>query len=445
MRPRVLIYSPDYHTLGSMIAAGVLSKSGCKVKQTREPDTAALAKADVLALSLYSTLHLMDENVRSMVETAVDRGLTVLIGGPVSHVPDLVLHAFPDAVVVKGEAETVLPEVAQVLKEEADWDDVTGVAYRHDDETVDTGWPPPADLDGPSPLRVPKRLHEQDIRGANVYIETHRGCPGACTFCQVPEFFGRRVRWKPVEAILEEVKALMRGGARRFAVAGGTVTTYGDSDEDFVELLRELSNLVGRENLAAPDVRVDLLNETLLEAILRYTIGWIFPGIESGSDRVLKAMRKGINVDTIRDAVWTAKTMGVKVAGSFIVGYPGETEEDFEMTEELVMELQLDDIFVNIAEPIPGTELCREILERDPEEIPILRPGDTLETEAGDRSLQLQLTGFSSLSRPIPLTDDVFASAEEQARKDERKVLRIVKFLKEAHERGVDVLGGSGP
>jgi len=109
------------------------------------------------------------------------------------------------------------------------------------------------------------------------------------------------------------------------------------------------------------------------------------------------------------------------------------------------MELQLDDIFVNIAEPIPGTELCREILERDPEEIPILRPGDTLETEAGDRSLQLQLTGFSSLSRPIPLTDDVFASAEEQARKDERKVLRIVKFLKEAHERGVDVLGGSGP
>ncbi|AAM02011.1 methyl-coenzyme M reductase glutamine C-methyltransferase [Methanopyrus kandleri] len=429
---KVLVISPEYYTYGAIVVAGVCEEHGHSTILRRSPDPEALKRADVLILSLHTTLHLLDEDILEIARQAHEFGKPVIVGGPVSQVPELVLERFPNAIVAKGEAETGLPPLLQTLEDEGDFEDVEGIALLRDGEIVDTGWPPPADLDGPSPLKVPRDLGRQDVRGANVYIETHRGCPGACTFCQVPEFFGRRVRWKPVEAVLEEVRELTRGGARRFAISGGTVTTYGDDEEDFVELLKRLADLLGRENVSAPDVRADLLNERLLEAIRDYTIGWIFLGIESGSDRILRAMRKGITVDDVCEAVELARTVGVRVAGSFIVGYPGETEDDLEATEELLTELNLDDVFINLAEPIPGTELGRLVTELPEEEIPVLRPGEQLETEAGDRALQLQLTAFTTLSRPVPLTDDVFHEALHNIREDERKVLRITRFLRGA-------------
>ncbi|WP_457614558.1 methyl-coenzyme M reductase glutamine C-methyltransferase [Methanopyrus sp.] len=429
---KILVVSPKYYTYGAMVVAGVCEERGHGVILRRSPDSDALKRVDVLILSLHSTLHLLDENLLEIARRAYELGKSVIVGGPVSQVPELVLDRFPNAIVAKGEAETGLPSILQTLKSEGDLEDIEGIALLRDGEIIDTGWPPLADLDGPSPLKVPRDLGRQDVRGANVYIETHRGCPGACTFCQVPEFFGRHVRSKPPEAVLEEVRELMRGGARRFAVSGGTVTTYGDDEEDFVELLKRLAGLLGRENVSAPDARADLLNERLLEAIRDYTIGWIFLGIESGSDRILHAMRKGITVDDVREAVELARRVGVRIAGSFIVGYPSETEEDLEDTEELLTELNLDDVFINIAEPIPGTELGNLVVELPEGEIPVLRPGEQLETEAGDRALRLQLTAFTTLSRPIPLTDDVFHEAIHNIREDERKVLRVTRFLRSA-------------
>ncbi|WP_456435652.1 methyl-coenzyme M reductase glutamine C-methyltransferase [Methanopyrus sp.] len=427
---RILVISPEYYTYGAMVVAGVCEEHGHSTILRRSPNPGILKRADVLILSLHSTLHLLDENILEIARQAHEFGKPLIVGGPVSQVSELVLKRFPNAIVAKGEAETGLPPLLQALEDGGDLEDVEGIALLRNGEIVDTGWPPPADLDGPSPLKVPRDLGRQDIRGANVYIETHRGCPGACTFCQVPEFFGRHVRWKPIEAVLEEVRELTRGGARRFAISGGTVTTYGDDEEDFIELLKRLADLLGRENVSAPDVRADLLNERLLEAIRDYTIGWIFLGIESGSDRILRAMRKGITVDEVRESVELARTVGVRVAGSFIVGYPGETEDDLEATEELLAELNLDDVFINLAEPIPGTELGRLVTELPEDKIPLLRPGEQLETEAGDRALQLQLTAFTTLSRPVPLTDGVFHEALYNIREDERKVLRIIRFLR---------------
>lgn len=72
-------------------------------------------------------------------------------------------------------------------------------------------------------------------------------------------------------------------------------------------------------------------------------------------------MNKGIKIETVYEAVELAREHGVKVAGSFIVGYPGETEDDFEATLSLADDLMLDDYFVSIAEPIPGTPLAEEV------------------------------------------------------------------------------------
>ncbi len=439
MTLRILVVSPDYYTYGAMVVGGVCERWGARVRLRREPDPESLRSADVAIFSLHSTQHLLRKDVIQAVRRAVEACRWVIVGGPVSQVPELVLERFPGVIVAKGEAETVLPPLLDALAEGEDLEEVEGVCLRSDGDVVDTGWPPPADLENPRPLKVPRGLGEQDIRGANVYIETHRGCAGTCTFCQVPCFFGREIRWKPVDAILEEVRELMRAGARRFAISGGTVTMYGDDEEDFVRLLAELSDLVGRENLSAPDVRADVLNERVLEAIRDHTIGWIFLGVESGSDRILKRMKKGITVDDVREAVELARSVGVRVAASLIVGYPGERDEDVEATEELLSELMFDDVFINVAEPIPGTELGRLVVELPEDEIPILQPGERMETLAGDRALQLQLTAFTTLSRPVPLSDDVYEEAVKGVREEERKVARVTRFLREH----ADVLRGS--
>ena len=77
-----------------------------------------------------------------------------------------------------------------------------------------------------------------------MYLETHRGCPGNCGFCGVPCFFGRKVRSRPLEDILKEVKHFLRNGAQRIAISGGTVffmvvtNLKNVDDEAFVELFK---------------------------------------------------------------------------------------------------------------------------------------------------------------------------------------------------------------
>src|SRR5690606_6871336 len=212
-------------------------------------------------------------------------------------------------------------------------------------------------------------------RGASAYIETHRGCIGGCTFCQVPRFFGRTIRSRPLANIIEEVKAFAACGATRLSVSGGTGSLYGSHDgemdpEAFIALLRGMAGVMGPRNVSSPDIRVDCITDEVLDAIRQYTIGWVFFGIESGSDRVLRMMGKGATVREVEEAVERCREHNLNVAGSFIVGYPGETERDYEATKDLIAALSLDDVFVSSGEPIPATPLADLVVRTPRDENP---------------------------------------------------------------------------
>ena len=83
---------------------------------------------------------------------------------------------------------------------------------------------------------------------------------GNCGFCQVPEFFGRDIRSRDPDDIIEEINAFVKAGAKKIAISGGTSVHYRMDDDEFVELLRRVSDIVGPRNLAAPDVRIDAVN-----------------------------------------------------------------------------------------------------------------------------------------------------------------------------------------
>lgn len=399
----ITIVSPGVYTYGSMVIGGILREKGYNVVLTKNLH----ADSDIVFMSLYSTLHLHDPAIHEFVER--NRNKKIYVGGPVSAYPEMVLGELPGvSAVIMGEGEETTPELLEGEK----LDSIDGICFRDGDNIVKTGRRKPADLKRPLPL-IPHDIGNQQIRGANVYIEIHRGCLGSCGFCQVPEFFGRNIRSRDPGDILEEIKAFVRAGAKKIAISGGTSVHYRMDDDEFIELLKRVSGIVGHRNLAAPDVRIDAVNEKNLGAIREYTMGWVFYGIETGSDRLLKIMHKGINSDQVRRAVELTRSLGVHAAGTFMVGYIGETEEDVALTNSLLEELELEDMVVGIAEPIPTTSLSRLAVSTPQAENPNFykhkgKYASLNLTESEARRFDLTLSGL--MSKPIPevITNNAF-------------------------------------
>jgi B12-binding domain/radical SAM domain protein len=429
MKARVI--SPDLYTYGAMLIGGIARSSGAEVTISRElsPGT------DTVFVSLYSTQHLLQPRIRSFITQHREAGGTVYVGGPVSSVPEMVIGELsPDAVVV-GEGEvTVSRLVLEGFNAE-----LPGVAYREDDESVRVNPPViPSSLERPLPL-IPDDIGSQSIRGANVYIETHRGCLGACTFCQVPRFFGHTIRSRSLDEIIGEVRAFRGKGVARISISGGTGSLYRYEDDKintgaFVELLRELAGVMGAKNVSAPDIRVDCINDEVLEAIKNYTIGWVFFGIESGSDTILRQMGKGATIARVKDAVEECRNHQLKVAGSFIVGYPTETAEDYEQTRSFIAEMQLDDVFVSIAEPIPGTPLARLALgtPKDANPTYVSTEGEYKSlhlTESEARCFDLMMHADMFKPRLHVVTDQVFSTYLKESRNQGSDIRAVTDLL----------------
>ncbi len=418
------IVSPGTYTYGSLVLGGVLRDRGHDVRITRKLES----RGESVLLSLFSTLQLLDPKIRDFV---AERG-NVYVGGPVSLCPEMVLGELNPKAVVSGEGED---KVAALVENGPEG--LAGVAYRHRGEIIKSPPEPIGSLDHVLPL-IPDDLGQQNVRGANVYIETHRGCLGSCTFCQVPRFFGRSIRSRSIENIVAEVEEMRRLGVKRVAISGGTGSLFGYRNkinrEAFVEMIRSLSQILGKRNLSVPDMRVDLVDETVLEAVRDYTIGWVFFGLESGSDRILRAMRKGVTVEDNLRAVELARSLGVKVGGSFIVGYPGETRQDFEETMSFAEEAMLDDVFVSIAEPIPGTPLSAQVLNMPKDELALYQEhqGEYQAlrlSEAEARCFELMLQGESSKPIPRALSQELYNAYLDESRGQGRDIKRVIDLL----------------
>jgi len=427
---KITIVSPDLYTYGSMVIGGVLRASGFDVTLTKNTDVSA--DTDIILLSLYSTLHLLDSRIRDFAEQS---SKPIYVGGPISAYPDIILGELDVDCVIVGEGEESTVELLSNGVSE----DISGIAFINDGEVVRTE-PVPAKLDRPMPL-IPDDIRDQSIRGANVYIETHRGCIGACGFCQVPKFFGRTIRSREIADIIAEIEEFKRRGVQRIAISGGTSSLYQYNQHEksvnvgaFVELLQAIAEVMGSRNVSVPDIRVDYVSEEMLHAIHDFTMGWVYYGIESGSDKMLKDMRKGVDVENNVYAIELAQQCGVKVAGSFIVGYPGETAEDYQLTKDLIEDTFLDDIFISIAEPIPETHLADLVLNTDDSNNPtfIVHNGEYKAlklTESEARCFDLALHAQMCKSMPGILTDQLYQACLDDARQQGSDVRVVTRLL----------------
>mgnify|MGYP001163226714 CR=1 FL=1 len=207
------------------------------------------------------------------------------------------------------------------------------------------------------------------------WVSIMEGCDRFCTFCVVPFTRGRE-RSRPPEEIVEEIRGLKRQGYREVTLLGQTVNSYGRKltpPISFVELLRRIDHLVDghmRVRFTSPHPS-DVTDEVAVAlAELPSLCEQIHLPVQSGSDRILHRMKRGHDRDEYMEKVslLRAKAPEIAITTDIIVGFPGETEEDFQATLDLMQEVGYDGAFIFKYSPRPHTE-AEEMPDQLPEEV----------------------------------------------------------------------------
>ncbi len=185
-------------------------------------------------------------------------------------------------------------------------------------------------------------------------IVTSRGCPYACGFCTVPYLVGRKMRYRSPELIVEELQLLRdRSGLREFQIVDDNFTIRRDHTIKVCEAII-------KNNLVMPwstpnGVRVDALDDEVLDAMQAAGCYSISLGIESGSEAVLKRMVKHLDLNIVPGTIERIRRRGMEANGFFILGYPGETPEEAELTLRYARSLPLTRANFSVFTPLPGT------------------------------------------------------------------------------------------
>src|SRR4029078_5651776 len=199
--------------------------------------------------------------------------------------------------------------------------------------------------------------------GASAFVSIMEGCSKYCTFCVVPYTRGEEVS-RPFGDVLAEIATVSARGVREVTLLGQNVNAYrgelpdGES-ADFALLLAHVSRIEGIERIRYTTSHPLEFNHLCVEANgkLPKLATLVHLPVQSGSDRILAAMKRGYTALEYKSIIrkLRAARPGISIASDFIVGFPGETEQDFAETMKLVEELHFDDSYSFMYSPRPGT------------------------------------------------------------------------------------------
>jgi tRNA-2-methylthio-N6-dimethylallyladenosine synthase len=197
---------------------------------------------------------------------------------------------------------------------------------------------------------------------ARAYVTVMEGCNHVCSFCVVPRTRGTEVCRAP-EGVVEEVRAVVAHGRREVMLLGQTVNAYRHGKVDFVSLLERVDAVPGLERLRFTTSHPEHVDARFADAFARLErlCPYLHLPAQSGSDRILAAMRRGYTraqyLETL--ALLRDRRSDLALSGDIIVGYPGESHEDFEATLSLVAAARYDALFTFTYSPRPGTSAHR--------------------------------------------------------------------------------------
>lgn len=365
----VLLIAPPYkgmtrEPVGLYYLASVLLKNKVSVKildlnlnKMRLRDFQEyVRKSDprVVGVTSYTFNYYLCEDVLKAVKNIRPDVVTVLGGIHASSMPVEVLSTnnYVDYLVV-GEGEYTFLELCQRLLGGQSCDDVQGIAYNMGGVRVNPSRKPIDDLDT---LNIPDREALSYQKYSVALVQTSRGCPYSCIFCNICNQYGRTIRFRDPKIVVDECEVLVRKyNYKQIYFFGDSFTFDKRWVEDFCDeiLSRRLKFRWSCET------RVDNVDLKILTKMKNAGCHMVQYGIDYGDEDVLKKLGKNFSLASVEDACEWAKKSKLGIEAFFIFNCPGENSETMNNTYNLIQRLPLDALEINLLTPYPGTQIWR--------------------------------------------------------------------------------------
>lgn len=258
-------------------------------------------------------------------------------------------------IVVRSEGEEVLNALYERIKNNKDYSDIKGISFRDNGSIVHNESAVLPDLrDIP---RFPYHLfNKSSDRYELGFIASSRGCPYECLFCSQRNISGRKYRFFPSEAIIQEIEDLL------FKYSRPCISFVDDSFLVNKERIMQLCDMIRKKGLHKKamfdcQARGDTVNEEILRCLKDANFRTIHFGIETASERLMKLIDKKETVQQVVEGINLSKKFGFQISGTFILGLPTETKEERRAAYRLAKKVSLDYVRFNNATPYPGTRL----------------------------------------------------------------------------------------
>jgi radical SAM superfamily enzyme YgiQ (UPF0313 family) len=378
--PKELQIMKPYVPLGILYICSHLRSKGIDVEvfdttfSTRPELFDYLHREPPAILGVYANL-MTRKNVIEILRVAWEAGWKTIVGGPEPGAyVDEYLHAGAD-VVVLGEGELTMEELVPALRASGNLSGVAGIAYLDEHGHVQRTAPRAqiSNLDAqPWPARdtVEVERYVNTWRSAHgkgsVSFITARGCPYKCRWCS-HQVFGQTHRRRNPRLVVDEVEWLLtRYQPDMVWVADDVFTIHHGWLRDYAAEMRRRSLHIPFECIT----RADRMNDEVVDLLAELGCFRVWIGSESGSQRILDSMERGVTVEQVQRGVEMARARGI-ASGMFLMwGYEGEELNDIEATIEHVKRSDPDVFFTTIAYPIKGTpyyeRVSRQLLQIKP-------------------------------------------------------------------------------
>jgi anaerobic magnesium-protoporphyrin IX monomethyl ester cyclase len=292
----------------------------------------------------------------------------IVLGGPhVTVMDEKTLSEQPETdIVVRGEGEQTMLELADIVSKSnlKNLGEVAGITFRKNGQIVRTpDRPLIQNLDQlPYPAYKFFPLRNYRLFGKLILpVISSRGCPFQCAFCLAPRMAGKRFRARSPKNVVDELEW------SRDAYEPDAFTFHDETFTYDKKRVFEICDEMKNRHIGLPwdcSTRVDQITKEVLAKMRAANCQLVSFGVESGSQKILNAMKKGTMVEQNERAIRWAKEVGISVTISVIIGYPGETVDTLEQTLDFIRRTEPDDVHMSLATPYPGIELCDLMKEK---------------------------------------------------------------------------------
>lgn len=327
-------------------------------------------RPDLVGMSLLTTQVARGLQLQSQIKSRIPAAKTVGGGIHPTALPEWTLKKFGFDFVVVGEGERTFPDAIEALESHRCLDNVPGIAMLRDGILLRTA---PRPLIEPlDALPFPDRSAVQfdrylrppgNIRGKLLWrgtsIIASRGCPFGCIFCSSKGIFGSIVRRRSVDHVMKEIELLIR----QYKIDG--IWFLDDTLLEDRDWLLDLCKGMHRTGLPwGCQAHVRRADEGLFREMRRHGCLQLEFGVESGSPRMLRRLRKGSDLDDIRRAFAICRRVGLRTLANFMIGIPDETLDDAKASLKLAREIRPDHVVVTFTTPLPGSVLFDEAQQK---------------------------------------------------------------------------------